>query len=81
MDRSTIKIILQLIIENAIYHSIKILLGKDEIEVSLRQEFLDDLDEICIVFEIEDNGMGMTEEEIEKLISMKPLARFWYRLS
>lgn len=69
MDRPIIKIILQPIIENAIYHGIKTLPGKGEIEVSLRQEYLDDLNEVCIIFEIEDNGMGMTEEEIEKLIS------------
>lgn len=69
INQSIIKIILQPIIENAIYHGIKTLPGQGTIEVSLYQDYLVDLEEVCIIFEIEDNGIGMTEEEIDKLIS------------
>ena len=57
----TIRIILQPIVENAIYHGIKPLSNKGKITIS---------GEFCgndVVLEVADNGLGMTKEELEEL--------------
>jgi two-component system, sensor histidine kinase YesM len=61
MNCKTVKIILQPIIENAIYHGIKPLTNKGEIIVQ------GELIEKVVYISIMDNGLGMTEEEIERL--------------
>lgn len=58
---STIKIVLQPIVENALYHGIK---NKREMGlITIRGHEEEDV----IVLEVEDNGMGMQEEEIQKI--------------
>lgn len=63
-----IKILLQPIVENAIYHGIKKLPGNGLIQIRVNRCKIDeDLDAIKI--EIEDNGMGMDEDTIHKILS------------
>lgn len=57
----TIRIILQPIVENAIYHGIKHLSNRGEILVY--GEIIDDMVELYV----EDNGLGMKGEEVEQL--------------
>ena len=55
------KLTLQPIVENAIYHGIKNKRGKGMIQVSGKLEGND------VVFRIEDDGIGMTDEELSHL--------------
>ncbi|MBQ8994799.1 MAG: sensor histidine kinase [Oscillospiraceae bacterium] len=57
------KITLQPIIENAIYHGINGLVDDGEIYVSVRSEGED------VVFIVSDNGSGMTQEQIDAVMS------------
>ena len=57
------KITLQPIIENAIYHGINGLVDDGEITVSVRGDGDD------VVFTVEDNGTGMTAEQVEAIMS------------
>ena len=56
------KITIQPILENAIYHGVENMFGDGEIILSI-QEYGED---ICI--EVSDNGEGMTEEQVEKIL-------------
>lgn len=63
-----IKILLQPIIENAIYHGIKKLPGNGLIQVRVSRE--GDMEKHNYMhIEIQDNGMGMDQETIDKLLS------------
>lgn len=57
----TIRVILQPIVENAIYHGIKHLSNQGLITIGGRLE-----DEVVELY-VEDNGLGMTETELEEL--------------
>jgi len=59
---NTQKLILQPIIENAIYHGIRQMV--DEGEITIRAFVRDEV----LVFEVEDNGLGMTTETASKLL-------------
>ena len=63
-DAPTIKLIVQPIVENAIYHGIKYLqeMGHIDIKVYRRKPG-------AIVLEIRDNGVGMDEEKLTKILS------------
>lgn len=61
LDCRIIKFTLQPIVENAILHGIEPMKQFGEIEISARQENGD------LFISIEDNGVGMTEEELEEL--------------
>ncbi len=63
------KITLQPIIENAIYHGLDIGVEEGEIHVTVRQEGED------IVFLVEDNGVGMSEEQVAGMLSREPSDR------
>ncbi len=52
----TMKLILQPIVENALYHAIEYMLDEGEIHISAK------LEEDFVVFCIQDNGMGMDEK-------------------
>lgn len=56
------KITLQPIIENAIYHGVNQMLDEGEIQIRIYQNDED------IVFEIEDNGVGMSEEQCHEIM-------------
>jgi len=61
----TIKLILQPLIENAIYHGIKPMDGKGEIHISCRME------EEYIKLVVRDNGVGMNEDSIRSALTVK----------
>lgn len=56
------KITIQPILENAIYHGVENMFGDGEIILSIQEHGED----ICI--EVSDNGEGMTEEQVEKIL-------------
>lgn len=56
------KITLQPIIENAIYHGLDRMVEEGEIRIRIMEEDTD------IVFMVEDNGVGMTEEECREIL-------------
>ncbi|MBB6693183.1 histidine kinase [Cohnella xylanilytica] len=61
LNYKTLKILLQPFVENAIYHGIR---NKPDIgTIAIRGMEKDDR----IVFEIEDDGLGMTEEQLERI--------------
>jgi two-component system sensor histidine kinase YesM len=60
-----IKLILQPIVENAIIHGINEIDGKKNIIISGY------ISENYLIFQVEDNGRGMTEEEIESVFTSK----------
>ncbi len=61
MDFSTLKLTLQPIVENALYHGIKNCRKKGFLKISGWQEEED------ILLKVEDNGIGMKPEELEKM--------------
>ena len=61
LDYHIQKLTLQPIVENALYHGIKNKRGKGLIEVYGMKDGSD------IVFKVKDNGIGMNEEELERL--------------
>lgn len=61
MDFSTLKLTLQPIVENALYHGIKNCRKKGFLKISGWQEDED------ILLKVEDNGIGMKPEELEKM--------------
>lgn len=66
MDLACLKLMLQPLVENAIYHGMEFMDGDWEIHVRVqRQE-----DDLWI--EVGDNGLGMTPEQVESLLGEKP---------
>lgn len=63
LELLTMKLILQPLIENAIYHGVEYMVDEGSIEISafLRGESL--------IFQVKDNGLGMTKETLENLLS------------
>ncbi|WP_242866006.1 cache domain-containing sensor histidine kinase [Desnuesiella massiliensis] len=59
----TLKLILQPIIENAIYHGIEYMVDEGVISISVEVE------EEKLLFKITDNGLGMTKEVVNNLLS------------
>lgn len=57
------KITLQPIIENAIYHGLNRMVDEGEILIGIHQE------EDDIIFTVEDNGIGMTEEQCKEILN------------
>ncbi len=63
MELTSLKLILQPLVENAIYHGMEFMDGEGEIKLSvMRKE--DDL-----IIRVSDNGLGMTEEQVKSLFS------------
>lgn len=56
------KITLQPIIENAIYHGINRMVEEGKIKISIYEKG------DCIIFEVEDNGVGMSKEECSDIL-------------
>ncbi len=64
LDFKMIKLVLQPLVENAIYHGIKNKRGRGEIFVSVNYA---DSDKKKIRFEVRDNGAGFTPERLEQV--------------
>lgn len=60
----TLKILLQPFIENAIYHGIRNKYGNADGVVTIRGRLINE----HVVFEVEDNGLGMTPEQLSRLL-------------
>lgn len=63
LDLSSLKLMLQPLVENAIYHGMEFMDGDGEI---LIRAFMQDGD---LHLTISDNGLGMTEEQVQNLLS------------
>lgn len=63
------KITLQPIIENAIYHGLDLMVEEGHIDVEVRQDGND------IVFVVADNGVGMTQEQANSMLTREPSDR------
>lgn len=61
LQATTLKFILQPIVENSLYHGFVVLKEKGVMEVSAR------LEEDRLILEVRDNGSGMTAEQVENL--------------
>ncbi|MCI8664285.1 MAG: sensor histidine kinase [Hungatella sp.] len=66
MDMASLKLMLQPLVENAVYHGMEFMDGDGEIRIKVYGNKGD------LWFEIKDNGLGMTEEQAESLLSDKP---------
>ena len=66
MELASLKLMLQPLVENAIYHGMEFMDGDGRIEVTVRREG-DDLR-----FEVRDNGLGMTKEQADSLLGDEP---------
>ena len=60
------KITLQPIIENAIYHGMDRMVDEGMIKIGIHQ------DPNRIIFTVEDNGVGMTEEQCREVLKKEP---------
>lgn len=65
LEREIVKLTLQPLVENAIYHGIKYKDGKGLIRISGKEE------QKFVVLKIYDNGAGMSEEQIQKIFQKK----------
>ncbi|WP_419871221.1 cache domain-containing sensor histidine kinase [Candidatus Pristimantibacillus sp. PTI5] len=63
LSHATLKLIVQPLIENALVHGIEPSVDKGHIAVSARLEGSE------IVIQIKDNGLGMSEDQLQKIIS------------
>ena len=63
LELASLKLVLQPLVENAIYHGMEFMDGDGEIHVRIWRED-DDL-----YMKVSDNGLGMTEERVERLLS------------
>lgn len=65
MELVSLKLILQPLVENAIYYGMEFMDGDGEIDVEVYRESED------LLFRVSDNGLGMTQEQAESLLSEK----------
>lgn len=63
---ASLKLMLQPLVENAIYHGMEFKDGDGEILVKVCTE------EDGLLFTVRDNGLGMTQEQLERLLSGEP---------
>ena len=63
MDLASLKLMLQPLVENAIYHGMEFMDGDGEITLKVWKEEED------LYFSVRDNGLGMTAEQVESLFS------------
>jgi two-component system sensor histidine kinase YesM len=63
LNYKTLKLILQPIIENAIYHGIEYMVDEGNIKITAR------IFEDMLIFEVIDNGLGMSEEKLKSILS------------
>lgn len=65
LNLASLKLMLQPLVENAIYHGMEFMDGDGEIHIKAYREG----DELC--FLVKDNGLGMTRQQVENLLSEK----------
>lgn len=65
MEYKTLKILLQPIVENAIYHGIRSMYGMEDGRITIIGRQLGDR----IIFKVQDNGQGMTQEQLETILA------------
>lgn len=65
LTHKTLKLILQPIIENSIYHGIEYMVDEGLIKINVRTT------EDKLIYEISDNGLGMKQEVLENILSFK----------
>lgn len=65
LNAKTIKLILQPLIENSLYHGIEYILHKGEITINVKAASGE------LIYEIKDNGVGMSQETLERLFSQE----------
>jgi two-component system sensor histidine kinase YesM len=63
---ASLKLMLQPLVENAIYHGMEFMDGDGQISLRVRREAKE------LWFEISDNGLGMTKDQVESLLSEAP---------
>lgn len=63
LDLASLKLMLQPLVENAIYHGMEFMDGDGEIILRVRREEQD------LYFSVADNGLGMTTEQVERLFT------------
>lgn len=66
MGLACLKLMLQPLVENAIYHGMEFMDGDGLIEIAVKKDGED------LWIEVRDNGLGMTKEQVENLLSEKP---------
>lgn len=63
MEFTSLKLILQPLVENAIYHGMEFMDGEGEIKLSVMRKGED------LIIRVSDNGLGMTEDQVQSLFS------------
>lgn len=63
MELTSLKLILQPLVENAIYHGMEFMDGEGEIKLSVMRKGED------LIIRVSDNGLGMTEGQVQSLFS------------
>ncbi|GGA09995.1 histidine kinase [Paenibacillus marchantiophytorum] len=63
LEYQTLKLILQPFVENALYHGIEYMVDKGHIHITASRQ------EERILFQIRDNGVGMSEETLKNILS------------
>lgn len=66
LELASLKLMLQPLVENAIYHGMEFMDGDGEIEVKVYREAEN------LWFQISDNGLGMTSRQVDSLLGSKP---------
>ncbi|MCI9162259.1 MAG: sensor histidine kinase [Lachnospiraceae bacterium] len=65
LSLASLKLMLQPLVENAIYHGMEFMDGEGQIRIKVR------LEGRKLLFTVEDNGLGMTPEQVEGLLTGK----------
>lgn len=65
MNLASLKLMLQPLVENAIYHGMEFMDGDGEIQIKVYREGEE------LRFLVRDNGLGMTQQQVENLLSEK----------
>lgn len=66
LELASLKLMLQPLVENAVYHGMEFMDGDGEVVVRAKREG----DDLWLT--VRDNGLGMTEEQVESLLSESP---------
>ena len=66
MELASVKLILQPLVENAVYHGMEFMDGDGEIRIRVYRDGED------LYMRVSDNGLGMTKEQVEGMFTDKP---------